>query len=171
MVMGSSRARIALDSRGWAITSVRLEAGEEQVRDQQYEERVLDYHVPAERLLDRVPDDAAIHIPDEKEQHREDPFREVGQRSHGPGEEAHDLSDEDREEQRPPGRHRASEHPEGAVAGKHRDEKDASQPEREVEAGGQDDHVGACQRQRHERLLYDQVTWLLLFTELAVVEL
>src|SRR5437899_3229447 len=102
MVMGSSRARRALDSRGCAITSVGLEAGEEQVRDQQYEECVLDYHISSQCLFNRVPDDPSVDVPDQEEQHCENTLCEVRQRSHGPGEEAHHLSDEDREEERPP---------------------------------------------------------------------
>src|SRR5215475_1069644 len=129
MTSGTSTARRSLDSGVTVIMAgprrrlprlsrlSRLVTREEEIGDQQDEEAIFDDHVAAERLLDRVPDDPAVHVPEEEQQDRESPLQKVKVDAHGPGEEEHQLGHEERIQQRSARRHRRPEHTEGAVAG------------------------------------------------------
>src|SRR5215831_4532057 len=79
-----------------------LIADEEQVGDQQDEQAVLDDDVAADRLLDRVPDDAPIDVPQQEQHDREHALGEVEVHAHRPREEADERRDEHGEQQGPP---------------------------------------------------------------------
>src|SRR5438309_1430334 len=155
---------------GALLRSVRrLRADEEEVAHEEDEEPVLDHHVTGQRLLHRVPDDAAIDVPEEQQHDGEETLAEEQVHRHGPGEEGHQLGDEEREEEGPPGRHRPSQDPEGAVAGQKRDHHDRRHPERQVQVEGQHDEERPRHTQRHDRLLDHQVARLGLVARAEVV--
>src|SRR5215831_8438404 len=95
MTSGTSTARTSLDSGVTVIMAEprrrlprlprlsRLVAREKEIGDQQDEQAVLNDHVAAERLLDGVPDDPAVHVPEEEQQDREGALQEVKVDTHG----------------------------------------------------------------------------------------
>src|SRR5215472_6720291 len=82
---GTSRARTR---RVWATSPLDMSnpmkarlpgliGDEEEVRDQRDEHAVLDEDVAVDGLLDGVPDDAAVHVPQQEEHDREHALRKV----------------------------------------------------------------------------------------------
>src|SRR5947207_2909712 len=67
----TSRLRITSPGMDLTASLPRLIADEEEVGDQQDEQAVLDDDVAADRLLDGVPDDPAVHVPEQEEHDRE----------------------------------------------------------------------------------------------------
>jgi branched-chain amino acid transport system substrate-binding protein len=156
------------------VSSVRSVADEVEVGDQDDEQAVFDDDVPRQGLLDGVADDAAVHVPEQEQHHGEQALPEDGADRHGPGEEGHQLGHEDREQHRPPWRHRPAQHPEGPVGRGQRDHEGAGEPQRQVErraAGlGHVDQERPRQGQHHDRLLNHQVAGPGLVPQVPIVE-